>query len=360
MPTGGTLIMDTTADAELTIGQFQSYQIRTGIITGLEIDGNPDPLVLQRAQNVANFPQFRTSVPGGSPYMLLSSFTLKPMKGCSDIASVWFRYETPPLAGISSYIIRDGGAIQEVESTFTPGTYQLIQQNWIEAYSQAANWNQGSPWTQKPAPPAPVTPGQNPAVDAAYAPWANKVPNRACRLRFSRPLRTISITKVGFGAPGNAAPTGTGSIWPVAGTNWPLPLGALGAGAPILNQDMLGFCNADTWWQKPPGYWRLNKFETEVNVYSGTYTVAMAAESKVIEHWGQMEIIANKATGYPVIIDPVLLRHIASLPYQFGPIWPVPVGGESVPDGSGVVFWGMSPQASFFNIIGTDYSQNYG
>lgn len=257
--------MDTIQGAYLDAGPLGGRHSRMGLITKINTSGNPDPLVLDKALSVvlAAHPWGEDHPSGdGSKLVKVAIFPTS-----YNMCRAQLIYELNQFPVTSSFLIRDSGYLQGWEGNILPGTGEAFQTAWEESEEMYIEDTGGSP-------PEDWRPAK---VPADYIP-----------MRFSLPVRTLSVTAVVFGTP----PSGL--------------------------QEAEGCVNNGTWYGKPKGYWRVDRLESDVAVYSGYYTYTASVCTRNHRDWSEQGVLRSRQTGRYVRVSQDEIDELLGRTYSYG------------------------------------------
>jgi hypothetical protein len=153
---------------------------------------------------------------------------------------------------------------------------------------------------------------QNPSAST------DKVPADNVTFRFGMPIRAVSISGLKYGSPSGY-------------------------------QSSVGTVNNALWTGRAAGWWRLDRYATEINRVNGTYTYNALAVSRSYGDWSEYGVLRNTQTGRYVDIATADRAAAVALPYAQGIIYPTATPSTS---NKGLVRVGPYYTASFSAIFG--------
>lgn len=92
-------------------------------------------------------------------------------------------------------------------------------------------------------------------------------------------------------------------------------------------EDAVGFVNNANWQSKPPGFWLMTEFETDISRYSGYYTMQATAITQVTHPWVYFSTLQSRQTGRYAQIAAAEIANLGNLPYLPGSLTQATGGG---------------------------------
>lgn len=329
----GNVNPDTVYDgAELDFSPITGYRIRTFKVTDIPISSAEpysDPLVLENATGAVQ----SAGMTYGSAYSTtlaeyrLTRYVCRPIANTGGgFASCKVScYYTIPDFGTSAYVIRDRTTTMQRYTDIIPGNRQIIRQN----YTIGSVNPDGTDTAYSETDYADLSEGVIYDDDGDVI--AYNLPTDTLKLNLTFPAKQLSIYVYNFG-----------------GRVPPLP------GATYVAGSYVSYVNSTTWQGLPPGYWRLDGYNTEVSRYIDAYSVEAIATTKVVEDWSEFGIMTDKKTGRAVVVSNSKMATAIGLPYNYGYIWPASPDPTvaPIPDGSGFVRIGPHMGVDFSLLFG--------
>lgn len=274
---------DTIEGAQLDISAGSGQIIRTGTITGIPSTGTNSDVLLAALTT----PGVGTIASSPYPNTTLSLTRIFAVGFTADGLKVALYYNTFQSIIPSAYIIRDHSSMTSRTTTFDQFTQTLLSVSYDG--SAAVDGDDG---LDDPDPNAPADTG---VTDIP------QLKGILCPTETLQPLREISVTRVGPGHPSVPAVDTHG--W-VNNASWPG-----NPGSPQLQQDAfgnnIGLTSINNLWTTPapvgnplpPGYWLLNRCDTDYTMYQNYFTTEIGAISMVNQPWSQLLVARDPSTG---------------------------------------------------------------
>ncbi len=254
---GAELVLDTNAD---------SRRVRMATVTGIDVTGEADANVLEKALTVTGMPGIGEPMPGNTAFTLQQVAVVGLFHNACRVRLTYRPFQFVGLPA-NAYIITDGGALSQELTSIHAGTGHPIRVGFND-----------------PLHPDLIV---KPQTVVQSVPW---------------PLRKVRLQSIIQGVPDGAK----NYMGYVNLTSWPTGFSPLGK-----------------------GFWLIDGFETTYSRYQGYYQIIASAVARPWGNW-MIQSIANDQFGKPVPIDPDTVAAMMALEYVRGIATPVNGGMVSV------------------------------
>jgi hypothetical protein len=245
-------IPDTVDGSEIEHNYTSSTRIRGGLVVGLH--GDPSQ-ALEQIIAASGMPKFGDVINSNGRTLYLKNIRAKAIG--ADMARVALTYDSVFSSETSSaYLIRTRSYLTTYETNMLPGTRVPIR---IDLYADP---------------------------DHGF----NVVPADNVTFRFQRPMRSIEVSGLKFGAP----PTDD------------------------KYEKNIGYANAGPFRGLARGYWVLTDGGVDLSRYKGFYTWNLSALTRNTEDWSETGILRDSRTGKFVNVLPADIAALLALPYDYG------------------------------------------
>lgn len=294
-----TLLLDTVQDAAMEFDYGILRRTRTGTVSGLAVA--PGTSCSYTLETIYGILAAAGHVQGGNYLgddgtviagLYLQNVQIKAISATDYRLLMTYtseRGQTP-----STYIIEDGTAVTQVETSMIPGTRIPLRMGWQSA---------------------------SPDVSAS-------IPADSLTFSIMMPIRTVRITALKYGEPVSD------------------------------NQDLVGCVNNATWYGRDIGHWMVWDYDTSESKYSGYYTLQAEARAmaKWAGDWSQTQILKDSVTGKYVKVYDADWVPLRAAKYKYGIIsigqQDVSALGPDDVGYSGVMRVGFYPTIDFTSLFG--------
>lgn len=285
-----TLTLDQIEGSELLLDlDGQSRRVRMGTVEGIDVVGDADPNVLEKALAVTGMPGMGNAMPGNPTFSLSQVGVVGIFHNCCRVRLV---YRPVEFAGLpaSAYVITDGSS--------------LVQENTSIHYKTKLPIRVGYSRTVA------LPPG------VAGPPVTYTIPEQSVEMAVPWPMRKVQLQALIAGSPdGSKNYTGY-----VNSGSWPITFTPLGV-----------------------GYWLIDNFQSSYSRYQGFYQITASAISRNFRNWMMQGTLIDKNTGTYVQVEDSAVDAALNLAYTATIVKTA---------GTGIVSVGHYPTVDFATVFG--------